>query len=97
MMDVSNVVRVLLEKAANCDGYAAQAEITSRQAAAAAESHERDAALNHRYAAEFRAAAEQLQPGCVADWQRRQEEAARVGLLQSFTSTASIDRILTTN
>lgn len=86
-MDVSNVVRVLLEKADNCDGYAAQAEITSRQAAAAAESHERDAALNHRYAAEFRAAAEQLQPGCVQEWMDAQIQVSP----QSFMTTTVMD------
>lgn len=75
-MDVSNVVRVLLEKAANCDGYAAGAEREANRAQAKLNDAQHRVETNKDFAAEFRAAAETLQPGCHAEWEKKQIQTA---------------------
>lgn len=64
-MDVSNVVRVLLEKAEACHGYAVQAGAKAGERRVEMERHQADAEKNMALRDEFRAAAEILSPGCV--------------------------------
>lgn len=90
-MDVSNVVRVLLEKADACHGYAVQAGVRAGERRVEVDRHQADCESLTALMKEFRAAAEVLQPGCVVAWEKKQQEIANSGLGQSLASPARIE------
>lgn len=90
MMNATNVVRVLLEKAHHASGYAEAARKNAERLVFEAAEYEQKAERDRKFAADCREAAELLQPGCVAEWDAETAEMAQQRALANFVGVAAV-------